>query len=103
MFFAGERPACAPRLAASINPGPPPEITEKPASESMRAMISAFSKYGWPEWMRALPNIETAGRMPRSRSVAAANSAIIASTRHASRLSNAVVICGSTRSGIFLL
>ena len=36
--IAGERPACAPWLAASINPGPPPEITEKPASDSRRAI-----------------------------------------------------------------
>ena len=34
--------------------------------------------------MRALPNTLTAGRTPRSRSVAAANSAIIPSTRQAS-------------------
>ncbi len=39
----GLLPAKAPLLAASITPGPPPEITEKPASESSRAMRSVSS------------------------------------------------------------
>ena len=34
-------PAKAPLLAASMMPGPPPEMTEKPASERRRAMSSA--------------------------------------------------------------
>jgi DNA polymerase-1 len=42
LMIAGERPACAPRLTASISPGPPPEITEKPASDNRRAIRSAF-------------------------------------------------------------
>src|SRR5262245_17735412 len=50
--------------------------------------------------MRALPNIETAGRMPRRRSVAAANSAIIPSTRQASCPLVVCIACGSICSGI---
>src|SRR5512143_3060533 len=53
--------------------------------------------------MRALPNIETAGRTPRSLSVAAANSAIIPSTRQASCPLEVYVACGSISSGILLL
>ena len=34
-------PSNAPLLAASMSPGPPPEITAKPASESSRAVSSA--------------------------------------------------------------
>src|SRR5512139_845240 len=51
--------------------------------------------------MRALPNIETAGRMPRIRSVATVNSDIIPSTRHASCPLEAYSACGSISSGIF--
>ena len=51
--------------------------------------------------MRALPNIETAGRMPRSRSVATVNSDIIPSTRHASCPLEEYSACGSIGSGIF--
>ena len=39
----GARPACAPLFAASMRPGPPPEITEKPASESLRAIVRETS------------------------------------------------------------
>ena len=39
----GALPAKAPRFAASISPGPPPEITAKPASDNRRAMRSAFA------------------------------------------------------------
>ena len=50
--------------------------------------------------MRALPNTLTAGRMPRRRSVASANSAIIPSTRHASWPFDVLSACGSMSSGI---
>jgi hypothetical protein len=39
----------------------------------------------WSGGVRALPKIETAGRMDASRSVASTNSAIIPSIRHDSR------------------
>ena len=51
--------------------------------------------------MRALPNIDTAGRMPRRRSVAVTNSAIIPSTRHASWPFDEYIAWGSIVSGIF--
>jgi hypothetical protein len=37
----GDLPKKAPLLAASMIPGPPPEMTEKPESESRRAVCSA--------------------------------------------------------------
>jgi len=37
----GLAPSNAPLFTASMIPGPPPEITENPASESRRAMSSA--------------------------------------------------------------
>ena len=86
-----------------MRPGPPPEITAKPASESSRAIFSVLSKYGWSGPIRALPNIETAGRMPRNLSVAAANSAIIPSTRQASWPLVVCIACGSMRSGILVV
>src|SRR3954452_8520965 len=52
--------------------------------------------------MRALPNIDTAGRMPRSRSVAATNSSIIPSTRQASCPLVVYIACGSISSGILV-
>ncbi len=41
--IAGARPACAPWFAACIRPGPPPEITENPASDSLRAIAFAVA------------------------------------------------------------
>ena len=37
----GEAPSKAPLFTASMMPGPPPEITEKPASDKRLAMSSA--------------------------------------------------------------
>ena len=54
-----------------MRPGPPPEITEKPASDSRRAIVFGLLVVSDdPALMRALPNMLTAGRMPRRRSVA---------------------------------
>src|SRR6266536_517132 len=53
--------------------------------------------------MRELPNIDTAGRRPRRRSVARANSAIIPSTRQASCPLVVYIACGSISSGILLV
>ena len=66
--------SCAPRLAASIAPGPPPVMTLKPASPSARPMRRASAYSGWVTGVRAEPNTETAGgiaamtRNPRSSS-----------------------------------
>jgi hypothetical protein len=75
-----EAPAKAPLFAASIRPGPPPEMTAKPASESLRASVSVSLYQRCSGLMRALPKIETAGRMSASASVASTNSAIMPST-----------------------
>ena len=39
----GEGPSKAPRLAASMMPGPPPEMTVNPASESSRDRVTVVS------------------------------------------------------------
>src|SRR5262245_7937343 len=82
---ASPLPSKAPLLVASMRPGPPPLTTEKPASESSRAVSSASLQYSVPGLTRALPNTETAGWMPTIRSVASTNSAIMPNTRQASR------------------
>jgi len=53
--------------------------------------------------MRALPNMLTAGLIPRRRSVATANSAIMPRTRHASCPFVEYIDCGSIISGILLV
>jgi hypothetical protein len=50
----------APRLAASMIPGPPPVMIAQPAEPSMRATRRACSYCGWPGGVRAEPKIETA-------------------------------------------
>ena len=50
----------APRLAASMTPGPPPVMIAKPASPSLRAASRACSYSGWPGGVRAEPKTETA-------------------------------------------
>ena len=50
----------APRLAASMIPGPPPVMIAKPASPSGRAAARARSYSGWSGGVRAEPKIETA-------------------------------------------
>src|SRR3954463_7631008 len=88
-------PSNAPLLVASMRPGPPPLTTEKPASESSRAVSSASFQYGVPGFTRALPNTDTAGWMPTRRSVASTNSAIMPNTRQASRAGTSWAISAS--------
>ncbi len=66
-------------------PGPPPLITAKPASDSLRAISTVRSYIGAPGTVRALPKIDTAGRISDKRSVASMNSEIMPSTCHDSR------------------
>src|SRR5918995_752143 len=54
-------PSCAPRLAASIAPGPPPVMTLKLAFANSRAVSRAAEYTGCCSRMRAEPKIETAG------------------------------------------
>src|SRR5688500_1315389 len=88
-------PSNAPLLVASMMPGPPPLTTEKPASESRRAVSSASFQYSVPGFTRALPNTETAGWIPTRRSVASTNSAIMPNTRQASRAGTSWAISAS--------
>jgi hypothetical protein len=64
--------------------GPPPEMTEKPASESLAG--DGFGQFVIRRILpvRALPKIDTAGRMADSRCVASTNSDIMPKTRQAS-------------------
>ena len=81
----GLLPSMAPLLAASIMPGPPPEMTAKPASDKARLSETVQSYQGEPALSLALPNIETAGRTEASFSVASTNSEIMPRMCHDSR------------------
>ena len=50
----------APRLPASMIPGPPPVMIEKPARPSAAAVSRAFAYIGSSRGVRAEPKIETA-------------------------------------------
>src|SRR5690606_2370483 len=102
----GDVPSWAPRLAASMMPGPPPETTAKPASERRRESSTVISYHGSPGWIRALPKIDTAGRIEASFSVASMNSEIIPRICHDSRAFSVVdrSLLAILRScGIFLV
>src|SRR4051794_16860655 len=73
-----------PRFAASIIPGPPPVITAKPASATLRPIVCASSYIGSPGGVRAEPKIVTAGPTEASASKPSTNSARIRSARHGS-------------------
>ena len=51
----------APRLAASMMPGPPPVMTAKPGLADVRAVSRASSYSGSSGGVRAEPKTETAG------------------------------------------
>ena len=57
----------APRLAASIRPGPPPVITAKPASPIARPISRARAYCGSLGGVRAEPKTQTAGPISRER------------------------------------
>jgi len=58
----------APRLAASITPGPPPLITAKRRRKACGRLRKRLLVNGESSFSRALPNIDTAGRISDSRS-----------------------------------
>ena len=74
----------APLLAASMLPGPPPVITAKPASASLRPASSACAYDGWSAGVRAEPKTAIAGPSSASAPKPSTNSAWIRSTRHGS-------------------
>ena len=51
----------APRLAASMAPGPPPVMTARPASPTMRAVSRASAYSGSSGGVRAEPKNDAAG------------------------------------------
>ena len=74
----------APRLAASMIPGPPPVMIAKPASPSSRAASRARSYSGSSRGVRAEPKIETALPMWASAANPIRSSSSIRSIREAS-------------------
>src|SRR5215203_187431 len=74
----------APRLAASMVPGPPPVMIAMPASPTSRAVSRASAYSGWSALVRADPKKEAAGPTWASASKPAWSSAWIRSTRAAS-------------------
>src|SRR5918996_4908704 len=84
-----EPPSCAPRLAASMMPGPPPVMIANPSLDRRRAVSTARSNMGSPGWVRAEPKNETAFRTSDSVSNPSTNSPMMRSTRQGSVLVNA--------------
>ena len=70
MLSPTERPpaSAAPRLAASISPGPPPVITAKPWSARQAAVSRQSSYQRWPSAIRAEPKTETPSSTSRRAS-----------------------------------
>src|SRR3954452_23780076 len=78
-------PASAhPRLAASIDPGPPPVMTAYPAVASARPTMTPNAYVGCPGCVRAEPKTLTAGPSSASAPKPSTNSLWIRSTRHGS-------------------
>src|SRR6478672_1458827 len=74
----------APRLAASISPGPPPVITLKPCLTRQAAVSRVSSYQGWSSGTRAEPKSETPFSMSRRASKAPSISARMRSERRSS-------------------
>ena len=74
----------APRLAASMIPGPPPVMIAKPASPSIRAVARAAAYSGSCAGVRAEPKIDTAAPTCASASKPVRSSSEMRSIRAAS-------------------
>ena len=74
----------APRLPASMMPGPPPVMTVAPASTMRRAMSTANAYSGVSSRRRADPKIEIAGPSSASVPNPSTNSDWMRRTRHGS-------------------
>src|SRR5512135_1164318 len=85
-------PIRAPRFAASMIPGPPPEMMANPRRASISATLRAVLYDPSPLSARALPKIVMAG--PRSLRVSnpSTNSLMIRKTRHVSPLPNSSIV-----------
>src|SRR5438105_1179351 len=83
-------PSRQPWFAAVITPGPPPVMTENPASASFRPTSRAAAYTGSPSRILAEPNTETAGGAVASASNPSTNSLRIRSDRHVSVWMNEV-------------
>ena len=92
------RPSRAPRLAASIRPGPPPVMMAKPRRASSADSARAASYIGSGGRTRAEPKNVTAGPIVASASKPATNSAWIRSTRQGSLSRNSGAPSGRSSS-----
>src|SRR6266480_2394125 len=92
------RPSRAPRLAASIVPGPPPVMMAKPRRASSAARVRAASYIGSGGRTRADPKKVTAGPTVASASKPATNSAWIRNTRQGSLSRNSGAPSGRSSS-----
>ena len=81
-------PFRAPRLAASMIPGPPPEMTANPRRASISATLRVVLYAPSSFLVRALPKIVTAGPKSLSVSNPSTNSLMIRNTRHVSPAPN---------------
>src|SRR5881394_1289284 len=79
--------SAAPRLAASIKPGPPPVMTVNPSCARQAAVSRQSSYQRWSSGTRAEPKIETPSSMSRSASKPRSTSAWIRSRRTSSSAS----------------
>src|ERR1700694_2932272 len=91
-------PSRAPRLAASIVPGPPPVMTAKPRRASSAARARAASHIGSAGGRRPEPKKVTPGPRVASASKPATNSAWIRSTRQGSLSRNSGAPSGRSSS-----
>src|ERR1700682_6023492 len=92
------RPSRAPRLAASIVPGPPPVMMARPVRAGSAARARAASYIGSGGRTRAEPKKVTAGPSVASASKPATNSAWIRSTRQGSLSRNSGAPSGRSSS-----
>src|SRR5205807_8686958 len=92
------RPSRAPRLAASMVPGPPPVMIAKVRRDSSAARARAASYIGSGGRTRAEPKKVTAGPSVASASKPATNSAWILSTRQGSLSRNSGAPSGRSSS-----
>src|SRR6185436_5731678 len=83
-------PSRAPRLAASMIPGPPPVMIANFLRPSSRAVFEASLYHGLVCGVRAEPKMATAESMSDSSSNPSTNSPVIRSTRHGSEWVNSL-------------
>src|SRR3954469_498906 len=92
--------SAAPRLAASMIPGPPPVMIVMPLPASRAARSRAFAYIASSGWVRADPKMLTAGPNRASESKPSITSPWMRSARHASLSRNDGSAYGAERSSL---